>query len=539
MPKVSKLDTQAFSRGPGSKGQFVKCRLYMEWDQQCLQYKETVFWKKLFFNKVVRWEAKPGGYRDSMVDTRYPPGILLRTATEEREFAIPHAEFDNWLYWIIRSLMKYSTAPIPDEQLSGLSPKHKAKIQTRRDMSAFDQSHEVFIHILEELEKGQVEVQNDKKPSGPLFQDLPKMKFGLPKDWSEGPEVRGRTTGGITYSEVGNKIGKGGSGTVIFEIQKLLEPILIKQKSGTGFTLVRPSEPMIVKVPKYSKDDPTTLKGVIREARILGTLGRHPHIVGLIDAHVHGPGRIYLFLEKGYADFMSFMTPKPALNPPQIRKYAMGILSGIDHMHQRRIYHLDMKPENVILCQGDTPKIIDFGNAKTRIIDSKDDMFGPMAWSQYGTKGYIPPESWKPGSMVIETDFIKRDAYAVGMTLFDALLTPYYGWPAFPMPGGPWLNEKFILEHIQHFHKLVRKEGNRKRLIEDRLLVLADAASGMIDPDPKVRLTVTEAWEFMKADQKQHRKEQLTSYRQEDLTSTKTILTEYQYLKDQLKKSQE
>jgi len=536
MPKVSKLETQIFYRGPGSRDKFEKCNLYMEWDNQCLQYKETVLWKKLFFNKVVSWEAKLGGYRGTFIDTRYPPSIILRTAsgtgTEEREFVIRHLEFDNWLYWIIRALLKHSDAPIPDEQLSGLSSKHKAKVLTRRDMSAFDRSHEVFITIMTRLSKepDKSAPGTDQKTFAKSSQNIPKMKFGMLKDGAEGPEVEGKTTGGIKYSHVGKKIGSGGSDAVIFEIQKLLEPVLVKNTAGAGYTLVRPAEPMVVKVPKYDKDNTDSLKGVIKEARILAALGRHPNIVGLIDAHVHGVNRIYLFLEKGYEDLKSCKTKKQPLSPPHIRKYAMGILAGIDHMHQRRVYHLDMKPDNVIICQADTPKIIDFGLSKTRILYSKEDMFNET-WSMYGTKEYRPPEYWTERAISKETDLSKTDSFAVGMTIFNALLSPYCGWKEFVVKSSDPEPKDIIVKRGNHFNKLVRDEANRKKLISAGLLILADAASGLIEDNPEIRLTCGQALEFLKADRKQLRQEH-TSNRNDVLTAKK----EYNFLRDQLKK---
>ncbi len=491
MPKVSQLETQAFYRGPGSKDNFGKCTLYMEWDDQCLQYREKVIWSKLFFNKVVSWEAKPGGYRGTFIDTRYPPSIVLRTTsgtiTEEREFAIRHLEFDNWLYWITRALLKYSEAPIPDEQLSGLSSKHKAKVLTRRDMSAFDRSHEVFITIAERLSKESDKnaTGTDQKTFAKSSQDIPKMKFGALKTYVE----EGTTTGGIAYGKVGKKIGSGGSDAVIFEIQKFLEPVLVKNDAGAGYTLVRSAEPMVVKVPKYNEVKTDSLKGVIKEARILAALGRHPNIVGLIDAHFHGANRVYLFLEKGYEDLKSCITKKPPLSPPQIRKYAMDILAVIDHMHQRRIYHLDMKPDNVIICKADTPKIIDFGLSRTRILYSKEDMFDEK-WHEYGTKEYRPPESWTKGAegwtkgvVSKETDLSKRDSFAVGMTIFNALLSPYCRWEEFVVTSPNPEPQDIILKRSNHFIELVRKEANRKKLITDGLLILADAASGLIEAE--------------------------------------------------------
>ena len=72
---------------------------------------------------------------------------------------------------------------------------------------------------------------------------------------------------------------------------------------------------------------------------------------------------------------------------------------------------------------------------------------------------------------------------------------------------------------------------NRKKLINAGLLILADAASGLIEDNPEIRLTCGQGPEFLKTDRKQLRQEH-TSNRNDVLTAKK----EYNYLKDQLKK---
>jgi len=546
MPKVSKLETQVFYKGPSSRGKFGKYSLHMTWDSQYLQYKKNL-WKKLDFRKVVSWEAKAGGYTGTFMDTRRPPCIVLRTSqkntTEEREFAFRHEEFENWLYWIIRAILKYSKAAIPDEQISGLSSKHKAKVVTRRDLKAFDKSHNVFVSTLVRLNAqregtDQTGRLDKKKEFAKKFQSKPRMKSKLPTYVDEGPSIYGRTEAGTTYSKTGKKIGKGGSDTVIFEVQKLLEPILERKAGGgIGHKLVRPAEPMVVKVPKFHEFDDFPYRDLIREARILAALGRHRNIVGLIDAHLHSARRLFLFLEKGYVDLGAYRPEKKKnmrpLRPPLIRKYTAGILAGIDHMHQRRIYHLDMKPENVIICKADTPKIIDFGLSKTRILDSKKEMFDEE-WGAYGTKGYMPPESWTAGAVSKESDLIKRDSYAVGMTIFEALLAPYCNWKELKIKSAVLEGPKLIGKRIKHWQELARNEANRKKLSRAGLLIVADAALGLIEEDPEIRLTVGQALEFIKIDLKQRRRE-----RTMDRDDTLTSMREYHYLRDQLKKSRD
>lgn len=45
--------------------------------------------------------------------------------------------------------------------------------------------------------------------------------------------------------------------------------------------------------------------------------------------------------------------------------YIVQILQGLDYLHTRRILHLDIKPENIIVTYMNVIKIIDFGSAQT------------------------------------------------------------------------------------------------------------------------------------------------------------------------------
>ena len=44
-----------------------------------------------------------------------------------------------------------------------------------------------------------------------------------------------------------------------------------------------------------------------------------------------------------------------------VRWYLMQLLEGIDFLHQRNIFHSDIKPANILLTSEDNIKICDFG----------------------------------------------------------------------------------------------------------------------------------------------------------------------------------
>lgn len=54
--------------------------------------------------------------------------------------------------------------------------------------------------------------------------------------------------------------------------------------------------------------------------------------------------------------------------------YIVQILQGLDYLHARRILHLDIKPENIIVTHMNLIKIIDFGSAQ---------MYNPLFLKQF------------------------------------------------------------------------------------------------------------------------------------------------------------
>ena len=520
MPKDRALKAKAEYRDHESKGKFGATDVQIDWEGEVLHYKKSIFWKKLAFKDVVAWRvhAEPGGKPDKFGRLKILHIIKLSTDKEMREFALPPDVFETWLYWVIRSLIKHSKAPMPEDRVSQgpLREKHKVKAITSQNVSEFDRIHHTFVNTLINLEGGgKLTVQWNGKFKG---------AGGTHLDFKDA-----------------KKLGSGGSGTMILKINKLLEPI--KMGGSTEPVAVKMSGTTTWEIDSKQKD---AITDMIKEARVLAALGKHMNIVALVDTAVF-EDRFCLFLEMGSGDLAHRKNETPALTRGQVLKYAMDILTGIDHMHQRRVYHLDMKPENVILCKGDVAKIIDFGLARSATFQAKEERFkAPGNWTKSGTDGYIGPEAWDWGSKAItsEDDLAKRDSFAVGLTIINGLLVPFLNLEEvakkvkvnpndrFPFPGE---QQKEVLERINFWKKnLLKNETTREVLRQKALLALAEGACHLIDENPKIRWTVGQALEFLKADRKQLRHEH-TSNRNDVLTTKK----EYNYLRDQLKKSRD
>lgn len=100
-----------------------------------------------------------------------------------------------------------------------------------------------------------------------------------------------------------------------------------------------------------------------------------------------------------------------------IKKIALEILSALQYIHKRQIYHRDLKPDNILITyKGDNVKIIDFGLAAA---DSFDENI-----IQAGTPIYAAPEQKSDKNCnqpIIDQVDGRSDIYSFGLILAQML----------------------------------------------------------------------------------------------------------------------
>nr|XP_051206631.1 cysteine-rich receptor-like protein kinase 26 isoform X2 [Lolium perenne] len=102
-----------------------------------------------------------------------------------------------------------------------------------------------------------------------------------------------------------------------------------------------------------------------------------------------------------------------------LTRYAIikGISEGLEYLHEKLnppMYHLDLKPANVLLDENMSPKIADFG--LSRLVGGDKTHFTE---NRIGTLGYIPPEHIDAGA--IST---KSDVYSFGVVIIKIMAGP-------------------------------------------------------------------------------------------------------------------
>ncbi len=99
----------------------------------------------------------------------------------------------------------------------------------------------------------------------------------------------------------------------------------------------------------------------------------------------------------------------------EVRGYLDQMLDGLDEIHRESIWHLDIKPGNMMLDKKGRLRLIDFGASK--LVDlSSGAMTSSMAMAY--TPGYAPIEQTE---QKIEAIGAHTDLYAIGATLYNLL----------------------------------------------------------------------------------------------------------------------
>jgi serine/threonine-protein kinase len=165
-----------------------------------------------------------------------------------------------------------------------------------------------------------------------------------------------------------------------------------------------------VKIPYMQlESDPNSFARFQREEEI-GELLNHPNILKFIK--VPNRSRPYIVTEylegKPLSTLMNEVRPLPIPDAVQIASYICGALA---HMHENKVVHRDLKPQNIMICEDGTLRIIDFGIAKST--EMRRLTFAGFTPAM-GTPDYMAPEQVK-GKRGDE----RTDIYTLGAVLYE------------------------------------------------------------------------------------------------------------------------
>jgi beta-lactam-binding protein with PASTA domain len=155
-----------------------------------------------------------------------------------------------------------------------------------------------------------------------------------------------------------------------------------------------------------------------REATSAASLS-HPNVVQIFDVGQE-EDLYYIVMELVEGKTLkALITEQGPLTVLEACRIADDILSALDHAHQHRIVHRDIKPHNILIARDGRVKVTDFGIARATTADTVT-----HTGSMIGSAHYFSPEQAN-GQPTGE----KSDIYSVGIVLYEMVtgVVPFQG----------------------------------------------------------------------------------------------------------------
>jgi serine/threonine protein kinase, bacterial len=131
-----------------------------------------------------------------------------------------------------------------------------------------------------------------------------------------------------------------------------------------------------------------------REAAILEDLGSHSDRIPTLYAYFEESNDFYLVQEliEGMT-LTNIIQSQSSFSESYVRDFLVNLLPILDCVHQKRIIHRDIKPDNIIIRQSDQkPVLIDFGAVKEAVATTMSSSGSPQTSIAIGTRGFMSSE---------------------------------------------------------------------------------------------------------------------------------------------------
>ena len=215
--------------------------------------------------------------------------------------------------------------------------------------------------------------------------------------------------GDLAHFEIIEILGQGGMGAVYHAKDRTLQRYV-------AIKMLRP----------LAGSNQLSTEALLDEARMASQLN-HPNIVTIYDV-ARTANSNYIVMEWVDGKSLDELIPEDGLELETAINYARQIAHGLSSAHQKYIIHRDIKPQNIMLSEQNTLKILDFGIAGlVEHIAEHDETAAKEAnltTPAAGTPSYMSPEQ----AQGLNLD-PRSDIFSLGIVLYQMLTgkRPFFG----------------------------------------------------------------------------------------------------------------
>lgn len=262
-------------------------------------------------------------------------------------------------------------------------------------------------------------------------------------------QMEGKKLGG--RYEIISRIGGGGMAVVYKAIDSLLH------------------RHVAIKVLSESlSNDSEFIRRFSREAQAAASLS-HPNIVNVYDVGRDGYTHYIVMELVDGPTLKQYVLDKGALPVDEAVYIASQICDGLEHAHENKIVHRDIKPHNILMGSNGRVKVTDFGIARAASSSTIT-----QTGSVMGSVHYFSPEQAR-GGVVKE----KSDIYSLGVVLYEMLTGEL-----------PFDGDSAISIALKHLQEPVVDPRQLNAAIPDNIVRIVMRA---LEKDPEMRYTSAKA----------------------------------------------
>lgn len=275
------------------------------------------------------------------------------------------------------------------------------------------------------------------------------------------------------YAIVGS-LPAGGSGGRLYVADPSAQKLAAFARAGFADRLG--SGQVVIK--SFSVKDGSTVPQIVRESRALEAARR----LGLVLDHELTDERFFYVMPYVPGESLAAMTrrlhaesPAAGLGVVQMRSamtYIADLLTVLEFYHRGGLWHKDVKPDNIIVCDG-RAHLVDLGLVTP--------LRSAMTLTTHGTEYFRDPELVRMalrGAKVHEVDGVKFDVYGAGAVLFSVIEN------SFPAHGGLSQISKNCPESLRWVIRRAMAEMHQRYPTAGAML--ADLRAIIAAPDPGV-----------------------------------------------------
>ncbi|HUG87258.1 MAG TPA: protein kinase [Actinomycetota bacterium] len=175
-------------------------------------------------------------------------------------------------------------------------------------------------------------------------------------------------------------------------------------------------------LPEDLADDPARRVRFEREARAVSQLA-HPHVCTLYDVG-EAEGVHFLVMEHLEGETLRSRLKRGPVPVDEALRIAAEIADALDEAHRHGVVHRDLKPGNLMLTEGGSTKVLDFGLARLVAETGAEDLTEAVTLDAavtatgtiLGTVAYMSPEQARS-----EPADQRSDLWALGVILWEML----------------------------------------------------------------------------------------------------------------------